>query len=157
MAVYDVNYPWWHPSQRIAVYLNGECVKNCFYADTDRGIVRCYDDPHQRDETGLALKSHEKHGIVTVVVSPKLKAFQYEDDIFAATDRTQAYRFALELAGGDPDDVPFDEKDFYELTDEQLDREIIEFDSNECETGDTTTIRSWLATAEPGWLAGPNG
>jgi hypothetical protein len=81
----------------------------------------------------------------------QLKAFHVDDmTIFAAEDAAQAAALYLEETGEvcDAPDYP------QELTDEELDREIAEFDANERRTGRTTTIRSWLPDAKRGFLAG---
>lgn len=156
MPVYNTDNTRVKPWQRILVYLDNKLVPHVYFADTDEGIIRHFGERVTRDASGLDVLRYEERGQVRVEIVSLLKAFRCEDDIFAATDRAQAFQLAVDFCGGDPDDLPFDEEDFYELADAELDAEQPEFDENENETGETTTIRSWLATAEPGWLAGPN-
>lgn len=82
-----------------------------------------------------------------------LKAYMVgDDDVYAAHSAEEAVRlFRLDVDWGDGDiDI-----DVSELTDAELDREYPEFDENERPTGNTITMRKYLAEmTAPGWLAG---
>lgn len=79
----------------------------------------------------------------------QLKVYHVDEvTLFAAYSAEQAAELYEEWTGDAPGDGYPDE-----ATDEFLDKEIPEFDENECQTGEMTTIRSWLSDAEPGFLA----
>jgi hypothetical protein len=52
------------------VFVNGRLVKQVFYADTKRGIVRAYKLPLRLDKWGKRVLSETQHGVVEVC--PKL-------------------------------------------------------------------------------------
>lgn len=79
-----------------------------------------------------------------------LKAFHVSDaDIYAAAHAEEAARLHMECCG-DPCEDGYPN----ELSDAELDKEYPEYDENECETGNKTTIRKMLAEHgdEPGML-----
>lgn len=85
-------------------------------------------------------------------MSETLKAFQCSDnDWYAAKDAKEAAELHEDLCGDAPED-PYP----VELTDEDLDRPLPEFDEDEQETGIMTSIRKMLVEhgESPGWLAG---
>lgn len=85
-------------------------------------------------------------------MSNTLKAFQCSDnDWYAAKDAAEASLLHADLCGDAPED-PYPA----ELTDEELDRPLPEFDEDEQQTGNMTSLRQILAEHgdEPGWLAG---
>ena len=82
-------------------------------------------------------------------MADQLKAFHVDETtLFAAMSAEQAAELFADWIG-DEVDVALVE----EATDAFLDKEIPEFDENERQTGRMTTVRSWLADAEPGFLA----
>lgn len=82
-------------------------------------------------------------------MADQLKVFHVDEvTLFAAYSADQAAMLYEEWTGDGPSDGYPDE-----AADEFLDKEIPEFDENECQTGNMTTIRSWLVDAEPGFLA----
>jgi hypothetical protein len=46
--------------------VDGVELDACFYADTKRGIARCYDLPYVVEEASGELKWHERCGLVEV-------------------------------------------------------------------------------------------
>ena len=48
------------------VLLNGKELRNVVYADTNRGVVRFYDDPPQVDTSHDSFIEHTRHGLVEV-------------------------------------------------------------------------------------------
>lgn len=80
-----------------------------------------------------------------------LKAFECGEDLYAAENAAQA----LELIRKDSGDYEIEPFEIHQLSDEELDRLIPDFDENENPTGGQTCIRKWLEDMnEPGWLAG---
>jgi len=81
-----------------------------------------------------------------------VKAYEMDDEptIYAAHDADAAAMIYILDGGEEPQDgYP------RELTDEELDRERPDYDEDERQTGETTTIRRWLEVAtEPGFLGG---
>lgn len=84
-------------------------------------------------------------------MSHELKAFQCSDcDWYAAKDATHASDLHFDLCGELPED-PYP----VEVSDEELDREVPDFNEDGEPTGEMTTMRRWLAEIEgPGWLCG---
>lgn len=85
-------------------------------------------------------------------MNSELKVFRCtENDWYAATDAEQAALLLYNETGEDPEDGYPEE-----LSDEELDAPIPEFDEDENETGDMTSLRQILAEhgSRPGWLAG---
>ncbi len=50
------------------VFVNGKEVKNAFYADTVKGLVRYYDDPAKMHKHGKRAITRTIRGDVTVVL-----------------------------------------------------------------------------------------
>ncbi len=48
------------------VYLNGKQITGCFYADTRRGIAKCYREPLKVDKYGKRALSKTLRGNVVV-------------------------------------------------------------------------------------------
>lgn len=85
-----------------------------------------------------------------------MKAYEMNDEptIYAADDDVAAAMLYILDGGGEPH-VGYSEGYPRELTAEELDREIPDYDENERPTGQTTTIRHMLeAATEPGYLCG---
>lgn len=84
--------------------------------------------------------------------TPSLKVYACdESDLYAATTAEQAAALYEELYGVRPEaGYP------RELTDAELDAPQPEFDEDERQTGNMTSVRQMLADHgnEPGWLAG---
>lgn len=81
-----------------------------------------------------------------------MKAFQFEDqyEVWAAGSAQQAAEIAKEWTGEDHDPA-----DARELTDEELDAEVLCV-GEPSDPNATTTLRAELASmSEPGFLAGP--
>lgn len=78
-----------------------------------------------------------------------LKAYQIGEDLYAANSHEEAQKLDEELAGGPCQCTVI------ELSDEQLDAPQPEFDEDERQTGETTTVRQMLREHgdEPGLLA----
>ncbi|MGN6312833.1 MAG: hypothetical protein ACTHMO_03625 [Rhodanobacteraceae bacterium] len=81
-----------------------------------------------------------------------LKAFRFDEDLYAAETEEQARACWKEDTGEEY------AEEVQELDDAELDAPQPEFDENENQTGGTTSVRQMLAEHgdEPGWLAGGN-
>lgn len=80
-----------------------------------------------------------------------LKAYQINDELYAAGTAEQAASDYRDMTGEAPEEEP------RELSEAELDAAHPEFGEDEQPTGGTTTVRKMLAEHgdEHGWLAGP--
>lgn len=80
-----------------------------------------------------------------------MKVFQIGEELYAAESAEHAAVIYAEMTGEapDPDDEPC------ELSDAELDAPTPEFDEDERQTGEMTSVRQMLVESgsEPGWLA----
>lgn len=82
-------------------------------------------------------------------MADQLKVYHVDETtLFAARSAEHAAELFAEWTGDDVDVASVEE-----ASNEFLDKPIPEFDENEMPTGRTTTVRSWLKDAEPGFLA----
>ena len=88
--------------------------------------------------------------ISTTTKNEELKAFHVSDcEIYAALSSDQAARLYEDETG-----ESCEEGYPCELSQEELDKPTPEFDEDENQTGDMTSIANWLREASPGFLCG---